>query len=552
MRRFLGKILASAFAATLFCSAPAAAVESYLYLGFSDAAAVYRVTSARPEFPTGYVFEADKGVAHFIVDPLRNYRFVKMTSNESFKKSSGYIYRQVFDGLADEADMGKGHAQHQDKRSQLVPDAAGQPVFRPVGAPFSAGHGQLVTEGMAMAAIENNEVERLSDKKWFRIPNGSWYQTWFPVSEQSPRSYKIFYDSWEERPFSCVESLWRGFNPGLIFERQVGTGVDRQLVRAMTDGAMEVLADSQHAAKILQYGGCAVFHESTPGNAEGNLLVHTWAGRTPGHIFINGEPYSEPPAFVSQDATRRFIGMKMTGYARQIYILGSDILRDWLTAAGSADTVAECSDAVFVNIDGGDKATVFVYSAPQRKIYRFVLDGFGGVKLEKAFDPGFEVGAMHADSQGNLYLATIEKVPAVFAADEDYVAGFESMQIDEDENQQPDENISEEEIQQHMRIKRDLSGRLIFSQTAFATLYTVGNDDTLPVQLGRVSLNKTYAARDFTFPSTSLKEVYINIADLLKFAEKPGNTLGEPYENVPGFPDQYRQPEKIAISVVAD
>ncbi len=553
MCRFFKKsTISTLFAIFLTCAQlPAMAAESYLYTGFPDSAAVYRITSDRPEFPTGYVFDGDKNISHFIIDPLRNYRFIKMVHEENFKKSPGYIYRQVFDGLADEADMGQGHAQHLDQRSQLIPDAAGQPVFRPVGAPFSAGPGQLVTEGIALAATEDDEVEKLVDKKWFRIPNGSWYQSWFPLSDRKPASYKIFYDCWEERTFSCVESLWRGFNPGMILERRVGAGIGRQLVRAVTDGAMEIPANSSDTVKIQYHGNCAVFHESVSGNAEGSLLVHTWSGRAPGQVYIDGQPYSDAPAFISQDSRRRFVGMRMSGYARRVYIMGTDILRDWLKGLSHESRVAECSDAVFVNVAGGDQTVVFVYSAPESKIYQFVLAEADEIKLERVLEPGFEVCAMHATANGDLYLATLEKVPAAFAEDEDYAAGFESTWIDE-ENQHSEEYLTEEEMQQKMAIKKDLTGRLVFSQTVFATLYAVYKNDTLLIQLGRVSLDKIFIARDFSFPSTSLKEVYVNINDLLKMARKPGNTLGEPYEKVPDFPDQYRRPEKIAISVITE
>ena len=548
---FARLITAATLIYTALC-APAGAFESYLYLSYKDTGKVYRLsTGDQNQLPTGFVFACDPGAEGFVVDKLRNYRFVNLVREGEFVRTPGYIYRQVFDGLAVDADCGRyGHSQHQDQRSTLIPGADGQPVFRPAGAPFSAGPGHPVGDGIARTGLSEGEYAPVEGRNWYKIPNGSWYQTWFPVEQPASESYKIFYDCWQEQNFFCQESIWRGFVPGRVFERRVGSGTSRRFIRVATDGAMEILADAGDLSKMESRPGFACYHDRSGTIGEGSLLVHTWTGTDAGAFFINGESSSFQPAITSKSPLARFVGMNVSGASRRIYVIGTDVLHEWLRENNMEQAGAECSLAVFCNVEELRQTRVFVYSAPEKKIYCFGFNENGVLKASylKTIVPGLAVQAMHADSYGNLYLAGVELSPSELVTTADFAAGFESLQINE-EAAIMGETLSEDEFQKKLNVKSDLTGRIVFSQTGNAVLMMVYEGDSVPVTIGRAFLNKIYMSREFCFKNQTLKGLHLPPDELLRLTEKPGNTLAELQGNVPGFPDEFVQPEKMLISV---
>ena len=548
---FARLITAATLVYSAFC-APAGAFESYMYLGYKDTGKVYRLsTGDQNQLPTGFIFACDPGAEAFMVDKLRNYRFLNLVPDGEFIRTPGHIYRQVFDGLAVDADRGRhGHSQHQDQRDGLIPGSAGQPVFRPAGAPFSAGPGHPVGDAIARAGLSEGEYAPVEGRNWYKIPNGSWYQTWFPVEQPASESYKIFYDCWQEQKFFCHEAIWRGFVPGKVFERTAGNGTSRRFVRVAIDGAMEKLSDKGYGPEIENRPGFAFYHDRSGSTGEGDLLVHTWTGADAGLFFINGEPTSFQPVMASKSPSSRFVGMNISGSSRSIYVVGTDILQSWLRDNNIDQTTGECSLAVFCNVDEGRQTRVFIYSAPEKKIYCFSLNENGILKARylKTIVPELPVQAMHADGSGNLYIAGVEMSPPALADSADFAAGFESLQINE-EAAMLGETLSEDEFQKKLNVRADLTGRIIFSQTGNAVLMMVYEGDSIPVTIGRAFLSKKYVARDFSLKNQSLKELHLPPAELLRLTEKPGNTLAELQGNVPGFPDEFVQPEKLLISV---
>ena len=550
MHNFLKRYIAPVVLSLLALNAPVCADDSYLYLSFADVGRVYRVSSDdQNQYPTGFIFDCEKAVQAFFVDQLRNFRFLKSTAGNEFQKTTGFIYRQVFDGTAIEADWGRGHAQHQDQRGELVPGMEARPVFRPEGAPFSAGNGLLVTEGVALLGLDAGEFMTTPGRKWFRIPNCSWYQTWFPLAGH-PDSFKIFYDCWEERVLNCRETIWRGAVPGIVFERQVASGSERRMIRAITDGAMEKLDEYPGLAEILSMQGFSAFHRPGPVSGEGELLVHTWAGRNDDRFFLNGAECELKALFISRSPGYRAAGIMKIGAADVVTVIGSDVLSAWLKTCGLTVENAECSMAAFSSSADGTNSCVYVYSRPGRQIYQFRLGDVeaGKVELLNTIGLPWDIMAMQADAKGNLYLGTLEFMPSALKNSGDFVNGFESLQVDE-ENATGTLGISEEEFIKKQSIKRDLSGRFIFSQTGNAVVYVIYKGQTQVQQVNSIFLDKKFFARECVLKNVSMQDLHVNVAQLLKIAEKPGNSLADLHGSVPGFPDQYRQPEGMLIAV---
>lgn len=537
----------------LYC-APVSALETFLYVGYPDSGRVYRVTTSdENQFPVGYLFAAGPAEA-FFVDQLKNFRLMKSSPAETFKPVSENIYRQVFAGTALAADWGNGHAQHQDQRSLISPDEAGKAVFRPTGAPFSAGLGQPAVEEIAKASLQTGECESVAGKNWYRIPNASWYQTWFSREDQHRPSYKIYFDVWEKGESVCVESFWRGYHPGKALERTAAICVDKRFRRAQINGAMELINRDNEIGELPYFGGKSFLHIPAGKAGEGDLLVYNWAGKDPGNFFLNGQHCDEQPVVESKTANRRFAGCGFTpGGTRRIYVMGTDILQMWLQSTGMEADQAECTQAVFAFFPDNLRTMAVVYSARQNCVYRFFIDEANGGKIMKpeVISVKIKPCSIYLDAYGNLYLATIEKRPEAFSNPEDYVAGFETLEYSGNKALQT--NLHDElAISKNMHLKRDIAGRLVFSQTSNAALYVVNAGQSELNWLGNVFLDKTYFSRNFSFKNISENELSGSITDVLKIAKKPENTITEINGDVPGFPDQFREPMSLFISVYQD
>lgn len=549
------KILAAAaiIAAGLFC-APLHAFEVFLHVGYQNSAQVYRIVSTdEHQNPVGYMFEAEPADA-FFVDRMKNFRFLKGHSEDTFKPVTGYIYRQVLDGTGVAADWSNDHSQHQDQRAQISPDEEGRPVFRPTGAPFSSGPGQPVTEGIAMAALQPGECEAVVGKKWYKIPNASWYQTWFSLPGQARPSYKIYLDVWEEREYGCVESIWRGYPPGKVLERPVGTCLEKRFRRAQISGAMELIDRDSQSLELLKFGGRSMFHLPGTRPGEGELFVYTWAGNSPGRFFVNGHFCVDSPVFESQAADQRFAGCGFSpAGARRLYVVGTDILQVWLQASGIEAPLAECSKVVFTPCSNILRTGIFVYSEPENRLYCFTMnDSADGVMPRpRIIELNFKPASLNADINGDLYLTAIEKSPRTLESAADFIAGFETLEhsINASYTAAP---LKEEELARQLDERKDVEGRMVFSQTGNAVVYVLKKGQANPERLASVFLDKTYFSRGFNFKNVSERELYGSIADVLKIAEKPENGVTELKGDVPGFPDQFREPANLFTSVFSD
>lgn len=526
------------------------AEEVFLCVGYQDSGRVFRVaTTDEFNLPVGYIFECE-AAADFFVDSLKNFRFLQDHATENFTAVTGYIYRQVFDGLAVDADYGAGHAQYQDQRNLVSEDQLARPVFRPLGAPFSAGTGRLVTESIALSTMLANECLPISGKNWYQIPNNSWYQSWVKVADAARPSYTVFFDSLEERKISCVESIWRGYNPGKALERVAGNFTEKRLRRARVDGAMELINDDRAVKDVAKSAGRLAFHVPSVLPGEGDLFFYTWKGRNTGDIKVNGKE-SSAKIVVESRSPERFAGVsKGVGNDARVYVIGADIIQDWLQKCHLFSDNADCSQAAFYYNSQLNKLTVFAFSSNHDCLYRFEIDEAQSGKVANCtkIDIPFKPQSMKCSASGNLYLTALEVVPADFSDQESLIKGFEALHINHD----PERPVaqSEEDISAQLDLIHDHEGHLIFARTHFANTYVLWNGQDKMAKAGEVFLDKDYVACDFILKNVSNREMNGGIAQILKLTEKPGNSLSELKGNVAGFPDQYRRPERLLAAVV--
>lgn len=538
----------STFIILLLCglvTSPAFAYEVFIYLGYENGGRVHRVLSLDElNSPVGYLFECAEAEG-FAVDTLKNFRFINLKADGSFKPAAGYIFRQVFDGSAAEADSGKNGRQTSDERGKIADFLAARPVFRPVGSPYSAGCGKPAGESLALASFLGEEVDRITGKNWYQLPNGSWYQSWLNDGSPDKPSYRIIFDRWEERKISFIDSFWRGYVAGLAHEREAGSGYEKRLMRAEVDGAMELMDGKIGLSEIARYQGHAFMHVPAGVPAEGDLYVYTWNGAMPGRLYQNGKLSGARMHTESRDRNNRFL---VYGYdnlgERRLYAFGTDILKQWLQIKGLETENADCSLAVSYH-DPAEKITrVYAYSPGRRCVYEIKVNEriIAEVLSVRAVPVDFEPMSLYCDARGIVYATAVERRPETFNSKEQLVAGYEAMYIDGDDSE-PEK--SEEEIQKRARVKRDLHGRLVFARTHFAVLHCLFNNADTFVRNGEVYLDKDYQYCTFALANTSIEDLYGGINDILDLTGKPGNSMSELKTNVPGFPDQFKKPLSV-------
>lgn len=546
--RFIILAMLTVFASSL--GSIVLADEAYVLLSYSDSSKVYRVTTSDEfKFPTGYMFACEPA-EEFYVDTLKNFRLLNSVETEDFVPLPGYIYRQVFDDSAMAADFGSGHSQHQDSRGMIKENQAARPVFRPIGAPFSAGPGKLVNESLALTSLSGNECELVPGKNWYQIPNSSWYQSWFSADKAKHSSYTIFFDSWEERKMSYVESFWRGYVAGKALERNVGAFAERRLLRARVDGAMEIMDNDRDLKEVMRSGGKLTFLVSPSIPGEGELYFYTWLGSGSGKLLLNGKKAGAFIATESRDKYRRFAGLSY-GHLneKRVHVIGSDVVQKWLRLRKMPYEGVDCSLAAFSFDDVNKNLVAFVYSTSHACLYRFVIDEAdnGEVIGCEKIGLGFQPQSMVCTKNGNLYLTALEVKPADFASNESLIAGFEALHVDPDKLQPPVEK--EEDINSQQDVKRDQKGLIIFAQTHFAGLHLLRAGQKELTKAGEIFLDKEYACCDFSIKDVSNKEMAGGITAILKLAAAKGNSMSEIRHDVPGFPDQHRRPERVLASV---
>lgn len=531
----------------------AGAAETFFFIGYSDSAKVFRVsTGNEQQRPVGYLFACEPAEA-FFVDSIQNFRMFRALSKSDFAPSAGYLFRQVFDGSAFSADYGSGHAQHQDQRGLIQHDQAGRPVFRPVGAPFSAGPGRSVNAALAIASLADEEVEILPGKNWYQIPNSGWYQSWFYAGKTGLPSYTIFLDRWEERKIAYVESFWRGYVPGKAFEREVGSFTERRLLRARVDGAMELVAGDREIKEQMRLSGKTVLHVPTAEPGEGNLYFYTWHGSASGRLFVDGQKCLSRVMTESRDKNRRFAGMSYgVSGEKRIYVIGTDILRDWLKQKGLTSENVDCSLAAFFYNNNNRQFEVFTYSESQKCLFRVLIDeSAGGVVTDiKKIALDFKPQSMTCDASGNLHIAALEVQPVDFSSRESMITGFEAVNLDSGIDS--DKPASEEELKLRAETRRDMTGQLVFARTHRAVLYILAAEQFEFTRAGEIFLDKDYSCCDISLHQVSEKDMAGGITDILNLCSRPGNSISAVRGNVPGFPDQHQRPECVLTSVLND
>ena len=541
---------------------PSFANEVFVDIKFKENDEIYRVTTDDEQScPIGLFYCPDSRLKGYLIDKLGNHRFIKKneTAEEAYVASSNQIYRQIFDGPASESDKGRaGNATCYDSRDKLVSGENGKIVYRTPSVAFSSGTGKQVSEKEAKRNLIDGECESVEGKSWYMIPNGSWYQTWNKASG----SYDIFFDRWEEKQARYYEDLYRGEPINRAFSDKIAAVPTRKLMRAKVDGALEEVEGGELKPVLSADYKHQFFLMPELRRRANEMCCYYWSGKGKGSFIVGEKPVEIEPMVETSDPDNRFVccGTSITALGKY-YVLGTDVLRNWLKKSGMSDSSAECTNVVSIALQKTLKTMIFVYSKPENCVYRFIIDESKSydVGLPKKYAVDFNIAAMAITSEGNLYVVPeVASKPMPTLTNLDGIE-METNKILESDNQPTSSsNSSDAETQESFEVRTKMMNLLTTNAECMLILSRAYYQDFYELPFGAdafkkldysIFLGKEFFSAKASFKNISLATLDASLEILLETAKKTGNHIEEVIDNVPGYPNTFRKPESYLLTV---
>jgi len=484
-----------------------AVADVYTLFNYHNSSVVYRLDSTQgSEQFSAKIITTQPAMAMHI--DKNNRLKISHKKQGAYNSTPRRLYRQVFDGLPVFADFGvQGFSQHQDQRDSVLPGHSGRPVFRSRGAPFSPGPGFMVSQQVAQQNIMSGETKVFSGRNWYEIPNSSWYQTWIPAGISGHPSYLICYDCWQERPGSIYDSVWNGIEDKMVEEMPVADVYDYRLLRATVDGAMEIVSGASEPAIILSLPvSQAICHKQEEASGQVETLVYSWYANAAGAIFSGTLTHNCQIVAESKHARKRF---PLLYNGNRLLVMGTDILRSWLQAAGLSAADSECTlCAIVPDADRGH--ALFVYSAPDNLLYRFYLRNNNTVDYHKisVTEPPVPPVAMAVDQTGSLLLGAFSVWPQTMSGPENILMSVEAVN--------------------HRSATSDAKsfvGDLILAQNVYFNIFRATAQQPEPSWQSRHVMGRHFYQCEFVL-SEKPQKLPNDVRELIKLAGQQGNRLG--------------------------
>lgn len=541
---------------------PSFSEEVYVNINFqNEGNQLYRIkTNDEAQKSVGLCISMNIPVSGYFIDSVKNHRFIYGASVDktSSKVLTEPIFRQVYDGDIKEAELGQsGSPCSYDSRDELILGEKGKAVYRSSRAVFSAGCGKRVEPWEAKQNIEDGECEIVEGKNWYSIPNGSWYQTW----HKSKGSYDIFYDSWEEVNKVYLEEVWRSPVFYKAFDRAIASVPVKMLTRGKVDAALEKVEDGEPKTVLEVLPKIDFFMLPASYNRENQVGCYYWQGKEKGLIKIESVKSGIEPIFESLEADNRFVcyGTAITG-TRKFYILGTDILKEWLQIFGMSTERVDCTKAASVSLDKSLKSMIYIYSEPEMSIYRFIVNEENQIEigLPKKIKLDFKVASMFIAPEGTLYL--IPKIesrvkPTLNSLDDismetcriKFKDGYSNPLID---SYPESEEAYEAKVNMAKLITCQADCDLILSRAYYQRFYELpfGSDRVEKLDY-EIFLGKEFYSLKLSFKSITMAKLEAGLDILLEEAKKEGNLIGEIEDKVPDYQNTFKKPEKYFLAV---
>ncbi len=520
--------------------------EVFMLLSYDGYSRIYRVVTDDVLFkPIGYHFEGSEAVG-FYIDAYKDFRLLEVTAVDDLsRKISTTLFRQVFDGSIQEADKGiNGDRTHNDEREKLVVGSKGKPVYRSVGAPLSKGPGRRINLRLNERDFVAGECEIVAGKNWYQIPNDSWYQTWHHSAENKNGGRLIFYDCWQAKKLRVVESIWRGQTPGRVTAGKITDLEERQLLRAICDGALRIVPDQRKAQIIARTSDRFSFYfDAGRLMSRGRLVFYTWYADKKGRFHYTNISHATPTAFESLSPDARFVGLG----EQKVMVMGSDILADWLKESGIDHERANADLAAFFHESLTPITEIAVYDRAAQTLYfcRYDEQKEALVEAPRPVKLSIAPEKILYDSAGNLLLTVQEKnkptTPIAVEPDFD----LETMIIDTDGI--ISEFSEEKGVFTKQIIPDQVAGRFIFSRGHSQNLYAIAAGSSEVEHVHAIDLNKEFFMREFVLNAAPDNLLNLSYNEIYLLAKEPQNHLSSLKTEVEGYPDQFVKPKDVFI-----
>ena len=446
--------------------------ECYLLIGEGDKAlrGVYRLNNpaANPPkyFDNNQVIPGTSinNTLGFNVDLNRKiYTFTEQVE-ATWQVSSSPLYRQVLDDgvTADQADYGYHSYIHYDHRSWNKGDIyrtgpVGRNIHKDGGGTWSgfksagpgievAGDYTSTLPSMTGAA----SLGKVDNKKWYQIPNASWYSNWKTGSADPMGDYKsgkgylyngfntfyyVFGDKVEEKNHNYKLWTWTPSDAEVdtpSYSKNTGDTVavtkEQKISRNVYAGCLDGCggASGSGSAQPLPMLNDIAFQPPLKDQGSRTYFYSRTKGGTDGKVTKNNSAYnpgSGNPLIGLRDNTDTFwLCISLRNVSTDfVYCLGTTVIKDWYTQAfGSAPSNMNITAVTVSNQWDQQGGIVYAYDKQNKKIYKFERKETSGTPISKerflALDlkqilneidalNNSELDDIKADGFGSLYFA---------------------------------------------------------------------------------------------------------------------------------------------------
>lgn len=469
------------------------------------------------------------------------------------------IFRQVLDKDRAFAESGMdGLPQIFDGRAYFAENQISLPIYRPKGAFCSVGPGEEAERIFAEQSVFEGETPSDASKKWYEIPNGSWFQSPFSIKSNESETFPVFQDKLQIYRTYCYSNRFSFSKYLLHTPFDAGSFPSYKIQRRILDGSLKPFNFINAETEILRKGKFAVCEIPASPVQQAILMGYSWYGTQKGVFYIQGSPLGTTPLIESRDPEHRHPLAFNFGDKEVFFSIGTDILKQWLVEAGLLADKCECTKVAFRQISGESKLLLYVYSEPESLVYSFTLDCSGGTvkpglpAMVKTF---VSLEDMSCLADGSLVMVSFEKRPAHFNNTQSEASGvtcnisYETSDGSDSSffnNLQSGRSEVSDALSKHMFF--DISGKLYYGNTYYLALHILHAGSRVPLRIwGDVFLGSEYFVRDFTLKAISFSELSTDASEIIKLAEKPGNSIS-PERIYKRTGQDVQRPQKLLVS----
>ncbi|MBF0542845.1 MAG: hypothetical protein HQM08_00315 [Candidatus Riflebacteria bacterium] len=518
--------------------------EIYLYLDYLDSSKFMRLNDPLNKGLQLGLLANPGSFEDFKVLKNRNVVFFLQSISPDYQTEPGMIYRQVFDDLPAKANWGNHSMEHNDARGVFGLSEIGRPIFRPWGAFHSCGPGIL--QNFEFPDVFPLGVNFVSGKKWYSIPNGSWYQSWnyLPAQGLFDRSFKIFRDSVETRNYSWWYKILKADEKPENKIFFLG-GLDRErMTRFSINACLEDCGNCEKSSFFEDPPPQASFFcgENESESGLENYVFAKTPGKTQYLLAKDGAPVEDSVEIIGDEGGAlsfgELEGRRMLWFDRRFnekkrfFVLSNGVFNKWLKEVRPDFPGSFSLDiAAIKGLDEyGKKVLICGYDRNRGLVLCFMWNknDFQEIKITdfKQILIGSEIEDIRIYNDFRLFFVKIWGTPRSLIEEGKMFRDVIGI-IDDGFN-----TVGK--------------GRLVFEQKWIAEILMMDLDFTGAESIAAIPLGESHMSREFEFPVEKYSEIICGG----KLVSTSSVKLGEWSAPVPEYFDSFKQPSRVLIDIL--